>query len=430
METIWNTSIIRKHLRNGGFGLEKESLRVTPTGNLAHTDHPFPDNPNMDRDFCENQTELITDVCSSVDEVWEAMSALHKKAVKVLLHRESGTEYLWPFSNPPYVLGEDDIPVAHFEGDLAVKEKYRMYLAGKYGKKKMLFSGIHYNLSFSDDVLKETWNNQIYPTFQDYKNRVYLDLAKKVTKYSWLIVYLTAASPLMDGSFLKDENLGKDVLSRYASARCSDIGYWNEFIPELDYRSLDIYIDSIQAYVNAGKLKQASELYYPVRLKPRGANSLENLRERGVNHIELRMFDLNPLSPVGIMKEDLAFVHLFMIYLLTLPALEFGSYDQIAAIRNEKRAAGYEDKTIWIENKWCETPLLVRDAVIEIIEDMEILFEDIDDPKIAETLEFQKEKVLHPEKRYAHVLRNMCSPGYVRKGLNLVKNYALAIDAE
>ena len=59
---------IRKHMLEGKFGLEKESLRVTPKGFLAHTKHPFGEDPHMERDFCENQTELITGVADSAED--------------------------------------------------------------------------------------------------------------------------------------------------------------------------------------------------------------------------------------------------------------------------------------------------------------------------------------------------------------------------
>lgn len=35
----------------GGFGLEEENQRVTLEGFLAQTDHPFGDDPVLDRDF-------------------------------------------------------------------------------------------------------------------------------------------------------------------------------------------------------------------------------------------------------------------------------------------------------------------------------------------------------------------------------------------
>ena len=48
---------------DGNFGLEREALRVTEEGRMAHTPHPFPaDHPRIVRDFCENQTEINTGV--------------------------------------------------------------------------------------------------------------------------------------------------------------------------------------------------------------------------------------------------------------------------------------------------------------------------------------------------------------------------------
>lgn len=123
----------------GEFGLEKESLRVTPDGFLAQTPHPFINNPNIERDFCENQVELITNVTDSIEEVWEELAILQKEAVKTLQHLETGKELLWPFSNPPYVKGEQDIPIANYRGTHIGKEQYREYLAKKYGKKKCSF---------------------------------------------------------------------------------------------------------------------------------------------------------------------------------------------------------------------------------------------------------------------------------------------------
>lgn len=104
-----------------------------------------------------------------------------------------------------------------------------------------------------------------------------------------------------------DTAIGKDIITPYSSARCSEIGYWNDFIPVLKYNTLTNYICSIQKYVDKELLKSVSELYYPIRLKPHGENSLENLESSGVNHIEFRMLDLNPLSPTGIIKDDIDF---------------------------------------------------------------------------------------------------------------------------
>lgn len=413
----------------GNFGLEKESLRIDENGYLAHTKHPFPDNPNIDRDFCENQVEIITNVCSSVEEMYRQLSELHKTVVRKLYGQDHGREYLWMFSNPPYVRGERDIPIASYEGNLKGKELYREYLAQKYGKKKMLFSGIHFNFSFSEYMLKKGFQNKKGVSFPEYKNQLYLHLAKEITRYSWLIVYLTAASPVMDGSFFKDEAIGKDVLSGYSSARCSEIGYWNNFIPVLEYRDLDAYVESIQAYVDSGQLKSATELYYPVRLKPAGENSLECLKQKGINHIELRMLDLNPFSPVGIKKEDLEFLHYMILYLTFTEEKEFETYEQVMAVRNEKRAAKYEEKEIWIETGWSET-VPIRDAVMEFLRDMEQFFLPFEKETVLRSIAYQREKILSPEKRYSIRAKREFRQDYVKCGLALVKRYAEEIEQE
>lgn len=79
-------------------------------------------------------------------------------------------------------------------------------------------------------------------------------------------------------------------------------------------------MNSIEKYVKNGLLKAPSELYYPIRLKPAGENNLISLRKNGINHIELRMFDLNPLTGAGIDARDVKFAQLLMVWLATMPS--------------------------------------------------------------------------------------------------------------
>lgn len=429
MSFDFNNQTIRKYMYEGNFGLEKESLRVNSEGYLAHTKHPFPNHPNIDRDFCENQVELITNVHDSVDSMYDELEVLHKQVVRTLFHQPGGREFLWPFSNPPYVKGEKDIPIANFDGKLKGKERYREYLASKYGKKKMLFSGIHFNFSFSDNLLEAGYRLSNFESYTDYKNSVYLELAKKVTRYSWLIVYLTAASPVMDGSYFSDDALGKDVLKNYASPRCSEIGYWNDFIPLLEYENLEKYVDSIQDYVDDGQLQTAAELYYPVRLKPAGENTLENLKKTGVNHIELRMFDLNPFSPIGVFKEDLEFIHLLLIYLMSTEDGSFEPFEQAMAIKNVKRAARFEVRDIWIETGW-NMAFDVRDAALKLLFGMERFFRNYENQDWMQLIYSHRQRVAFREFRYAEKVRKEFQKNYVKNGLKLTKQYAENINKE
>lgn len=414
--------IIKENILKGGFGLEKESLRVDEHGYLSHTNHPFLGNRYIDRDFCENQVELITDPGISVDKAYKDLEIIHRETVKSLYTLESGKEVLWPFSNPPYVKGESDIPVASFQGNLKSKEFYRQYLAKKYGKKKMLFSGIHVNYSFSLELLEEDYKTSHFHNFKDYKNDIYLHLAKKVVKYSWFIVYLTAASPLLDGSFFDDDKIGVTIDKNIGSARCSEIGYWNDFIPILNYKNIDCYSESIEKYVRNGQLKETSELYYPVRLKPKGMNNLENLKEKGVNHIELRMIDLNPFSPINLMKEDIDFINLLIVYLMSLDDEEFDDLEQIRAVQNEKEAAKYDDQHIQIEVSYHHSEN-IRNLSLKLLNDIEEYFSLFDNQELKDIIQFQRDKIMNHQ-RYVERVKKEFSDDYVALGLEKAKEYA------
>ncbi len=249
-----------------------------------------------------------------------------------------------------------------------------------------------------------------------------LELAKKMTKYSWLIVYLTAASPIMDGSFFDDSAIGKDVITPFSSARCSEIGYWNEFIPILNYDSLESYVADIQKYIADGLLKSASELYYPIRLKPHGANSIENLEKAGVNHIELRMLDLNPLSPVGIFKEDIDFLHMLILYLTSLKDENFSESEQICAIKNIKQASKYDDENTLISFDSEKIP--VKSAALNVLCDMQKFFEKYNQEKALNIIDYQKNKICDKSKRYVEIIRKSYSKNYVENGIHLSLKYA------
>jgi glutamate--cysteine ligase len=363
-----------KYYYSGKFGIERETLRVDGQGRLAQTSHPFGNDEHITRDFCENQIELVTPVCHSVDEAVEALSELDKRAREELT---KNGESIWLYSNPPHFDSEDDIPIADFTGDHSSKRAYREVLEQKYGKKLMLFSGIHFNFSFAEEFLRElNTNNEDFNTFRD---EFYLRLYKQLMVHSWLLVLLTAASPYYDASLDKDGKSGI-IMSEYSSLRNSKRGYWNKFLPILDHRSLKTFTGSIKKHIVTGSLYSASELYLPIRLKPKGVNTLENLAANGVDHIELRMFDLNPSAPLGIDGRDLEFAHLLILYLLSQADFDFTPELQEKAVRDHKNAALLEP----------DTKLLERG--LEVIEEMEKHFSD--NEKALEIIAFEKEKIL------------------------------------
>jgi glutamate--cysteine ligase len=123
---------LRPYAFEGNFGLERESLRVTEAGRMAQTPHPFPpDHPRIVRDFCENQTEINTDVAPSAEEA-QKLLAFHTRQIHQKLVSMDEPEYMWPFSNPPFIRNERDIPIAHHNSKAEYSEGYREYLANRY----------------------------------------------------------------------------------------------------------------------------------------------------------------------------------------------------------------------------------------------------------------------------------------------------------
>jgi len=358
---------------SGKFGIERETLRIDSRGRLAQTAHPFGHDEHITRDFCENQIELVTPVAGSIDEALGYLKVLDDITRKKLAEND---ESIWLYSNPPHFDREDDIPIADFTGDHSSKRAYREVLKQKYGKKLMLFSGIHFNFSFAEEYLREL--NTDGEDFRTFKDELYLRLYKQLMANSYLLVLLTASSPYYDASLDKDGKSGI-IMSEYASLRNSRRGYWNRFLPILDHRSLKTFTGSIKKHIVTGSLYSASELYLPIRLKPKGINTLENLAANGVDHIELRMFDLNPSAPLGIDGRDLEFAHLLILYLLSQPDIDFTPELQEKAVSDHKNAA-----------------LLSPDA--ELLERAESVLEEMEEhfgenKKALEIIGFEKEKI-------------------------------------
>lgn len=417
---------VRKCLLQGKFGLEKEGLRVYEDASMAHTPHPFPNDSHITRDFAENQTEINTCAEPSAEGAVLALEAYCRQVKKKILALPR-PEYIWPFSNPPFLAGEEDIPIAQFTGPLASKTAYRQYLARQYGRYKMTFSGIHVNYSFSEELLKEEFSLRGAGRSRSFRDGFYLELAEKAAAYGWLLVILTAASPVLDASYFErpdkaDRIIGRDVFSGMASVRCSELGYWNAFAPVFDYTNIQRYSDGINRYVESGLLCAVSELYYPVRLKSKGENNLNSLKETGVDHIELRMFDLNPLASAGLDVRDVQFTQLFLVWLASLPRRNMSISEQVLAVQNFKNAAHYDLRTVRIvmpelKGQAADT---AQDAALHVMEKIRSFYRPLlpDLPDwVDEVLHFEYEKVKHPEKRYAALVRERFSGTFLEKGI-------------
>ena len=406
---------LRPYALEGNFGLEREALRVTAEGRMAHTPHPFPaDHAYIVRDFCENQTEINTHVWPTEAETVAELRALNDETLRTILHAR---EYLWPFSNPPPLHGEEDVVPARFVGALSGKASYRDYLATKYGRYLMTFCGIHVNFSFGERLLAASGVD---------KNGLYLHVAAGSVLWGWIVVALTAASPVADSSLFLLGGGGGDTFTGFASVRCGDLGYWNHFTPVNDFSSVDAYAEVVQQYVRRRLIAAPSELYYPVRLKPRGANRLETLVSKGIDHIELRCVDLNPFAGGLVDARDVTFIKLFFLWCAARPAARLTERDQVQAVRNFKNAARYDIDAarVLLPNG---TSASVRETGLRLLASMEGFFAGFPS-EVTGILAFERDKLEHPESRYAALVQERFSGTFVEKGLALAKKLTEAAD--
>lgn len=418
-------SKINQELLKGLFGIEKESLRVDAEGNLAKTEHPDFMQENISRDFGESQIEFISDAWKELLDACDQICNFQKMVEDDIRQRENGGEYIWTYSNPPYFGGEDNIRIAEFDGEKSDKTNYREYLSQKYGKVKMLYSGVHFNYSISEAFLEELSGHHGYGNGTEAKNKWYLNLADRLMNDSWLFVVLTAASPVAEPDFLRDIGIPEEEFSAYASFRNGFHGYWNQFEPELSYDSFLQYCDSITNYIQDESICSVQELYYPIRLKPEGDNSIEQLRETGVGHMELRMLDLNPLACSGVERKDLIFIHLLIAFRMfemleeTDTSMDFPSDARRQEVHKEAARLDFLEQHGAYQTYALDLLARMEEFYTAY---QQVLPEHI--PKeypIKEVLLLQKEKILNPQRRYAVALQKKYKDDYVNTRMKEMK---------
>ncbi len=430
-----------ENILTAGFGLEREALRITQQGKLAMTPHPliFGDkleNPYITTDFSESQVELVTPVFSSVDETYDFLETLTDIVIGEI---GENNELLWPYSMPCDVPDDDQIPIASYQGEEGEKaKKYREILMVKYGGKRQLISGIHYNFSFSEELLTTIWKAlDSQETYQEFKDRIYLKVLRNFLRYRWLIIYLMGCTPGLHNSYIEEclqcmGDCGNDTYlsSGGISARngnCS--GYKNKIDLYPDYRSIPDYIRSINEFVERGDISEAKELYAQIRLKPSDyRNVLESLEKDGVQYLEIRTIDINVFDKCGIAKIDLEFMNIFMLFLL-LEGEEFFDTWQQEALINEVMVAekGLEpdlellDHRHWtLKTAWAED---ILDKVAEVNEYLGL--------KQEHCIKEMQNRVRNPDTTYAHRLKLlMQEKGCLDANLEMAKVYKKQSDAD
>ena len=208
MNLSYLKKLTKDEILSGSFGIERETLRVHSIGELSLTPHPeiFGDkisNPIVTTDFSESQIEIITPTFNNIDMAFRTFCSLSDMVNEALPENE----YFWFHSLPSILPEENEIPIAHYGDDEEGQksEEYRIKLAKKYGLKKQMISGIHFNFSFGDETLRKLYSivDEEF-TYEEFKNEVYLKITRNYMRYCWLVIYLTGSSIACHKTFTND----------------------------------------------------------------------------------------------------------------------------------------------------------------------------------------------------------------------------------
>ena len=360
-------------LAGNRFGLEKESLRVTPAGRIALTGHPDGlgaplTHPYITTDFSEALIELVTPPLGDARSVLDFLADLH-----TVVYRHLGDETLWGTSMPCALTTARDIPLARYgcSNAATMKTVYRRGLGNRYGRFMQAIAGVHFNFSFGDpfwrlyqDLEGET------ASLRDFSSECYMGMIRNLQRVGWVVPYLFGTSPAVCRGFVQGQGTdllpfdAKTLYYPYAtSLRMGDIGYQNHQEActgiKANYDSLDAYIRSLTwaietpcpryeqigvkvgdryEQLSASILQIENEYYSTVRPK-QVCDWLEKptlaLRRRGIRYLELRSLDVNAFEPIGVGMEQLLFLETLMLYCLLCESPPISSVERQAIDDNE-----------------------------------------------------------------------------------------------
>ncbi|MGP8229472.1 MAG: glutamate--cysteine ligase [Steroidobacteraceae bacterium] len=362
-------------LRGGRKGVEKESLRVSPEGELQHTPHPAAlgsplTNEHITTDFSESLIELVT---PPFGETWELLQYLCD--IHQFVYRHLDDELLWATSMPCAIRGDDSIPLAQFGTSNVgrMKTVYRRGLGMRYGRIMQAISGVHFNYSFPPDFWDALAHvNQSRQPPQEFASEQYFGVLRNYRRFGWLVLYLFGTSPAVSKDFFAGREINLPSLDDHTayepygtSLRMSDIGYRNknqatvsvsvnsldEYVRDLSraistpyppYEEIGVKVNGEYLQLNANILQIENEYYSfirPKRIARSGERPTKALRRAGVEYVEVRALDVSAFDPVGVNQNKLRFLEAFLALCVLSDSKPIGRGEQEALDENHLRVA-------------------------------------------------------------------------------------------
>jgi len=357
-------------LQGGRKGVEKESLRVDPSGDIVETAHPPAlgaplTNEHITTDFSESLIELVTPPFQQTWELLQYLCDIHQ-----FVYRHLDEELLWSTSMPCKIRDEAAIPLARFGTSNVGRMKtiYRRGLGLRYGRIMQAISGVHFNYSFSSrlwEVLAHVEESRQAPA--DFISERYFGVLRNYRRHGWIVLYLFGTSPAVSNGFFAGRENPLEALdpdTSYAphatSLRMSDIGYRNknqtsvsvsvnslrDYVRDLSlavgtpyppYEKLGVKVDGEYRQLNANVLQIENEYYSfirPKRIARSGERPSKALQRAGVEYVEVRALDVSAFDPVGVNQHKLRFLEAFLALCLLRESAPISQGEQEALDEN------------------------------------------------------------------------------------------------
>ncbi len=362
-------------LRGGRKGVEKESLRVSPGGEIVQTPHPPAlgaplTNEHITTDFSEALIELVT---PPFQESWALLQYLCD--IHQFVYRHLGDELLWATSMPGAIVSDERIPLAQFGTSNVGRMKtiYRHGLGERYGRIMQAISGVHFNFSFADRLWETLAHiHESRQPRQDFISGQYFGVLRNYRRFGWLVLYLFGTSPAVSKSFFAGRKIELATLDRDSvyepfgtSLRMSDIGYRNknqasvsvsvnsldEYVRDLSraigtpyppYEKIGVKVDGEYRQLNANILQIENEYYSyirPKRVARSGERPTKALQRAGVEYVEVRALDVSAFDPVGVNQNKLRFLEAFLALCLLRESEPIGRDEQAVLDGNHLKVA-------------------------------------------------------------------------------------------
>lgn len=228
-------------------------------------------------------------------------------------------------------------------------------------------------------------------------NDAYLKITRAFMKKAWILMYFFGATPLQ---------LDEGEMSKISLRNTEKTGFSSTKKLKVDLTNKNTYLESIKDLMKDNTINAPTELYIPIRIKSKDKyNILEELKKDEIDHIEVRLCDINPFDKCGVSIDQMNIFVLFIIQCL---------------IEDEENFHGYDYKQIAEEgfnSKQIDELIDELKFYKEINEKLELVFE--------ESIDKYLNNITRKQNNIAEeVIKLSENEGLLNGILNLAKNYS------